>query len=72
MGRTVDVDDLLAAAEVAELLGLTNQKGVSVYAARHADFPEPVVVRANGFVKLWERSDIEAWRESHPARPTGG
>jgi predicted DNA-binding transcriptional regulator AlpA len=56
----IDLDDLLAAGEVAELLGLGSSRAVSVYRSRYPDFPAPVVVK--GKCTLWLRSDVEGWR----------
>jgi predicted DNA-binding transcriptional regulator AlpA len=68
MGRKVDLDDLLDAREVAELLGLASANAVNVYVGRYRDFPEPVLVRP-GF-RLWLRTDVEAWaRETGRSRP---
>ena len=66
MGRRVDVDELLSAAEVAELLGFSMRQVVSIYARRYEDFPQPVVVKSNGHTQLWAREDIEEYR-SHRA-----
>ena len=62
----VDTEDLLDSNEVAELLGLGNNRAVSTYRARYDDFPEPVIEKPSGKCVLWLRSDIEAW-----ARKTG-
>lgn len=61
----MDIADLLDASEVAELLGIKRR---SVYhMARYLDgFPQPAVVK--GRSPLWERRQVEAWREGHPAR----
>jgi predicted DNA-binding transcriptional regulator AlpA len=68
VGREVDLDDLLDAREVAELLGLSSANAVNVYRGRYKDFPEPVLVRP-GF-RLWLRSDVEAWaRETRRRAP---
>lgn len=64
MARTVDVDDLVDATEVAELLGLAHRNTVSVYQRRYPDMPRPVVERGGGRTKLWLRSEIKQWRES--------
>jgi predicted DNA-binding transcriptional regulator AlpA len=66
MGRTVDVDDLVDAAEVARLLGLSHRNSVRIYRTRYADFPEPVVNMGVGRCLLWLRPEVEAW-----ARATG-
>lgn len=62
----IDPADLVDVAQVATLLGLSNQKGVGIYRSRHADFPQPVVVASSGRCLLWLRQDIEAWRAIHP------
>lgn len=65
MGRTIDVEDLLSAAEVAELLGLSMRQVVSTYARRYDSFPTPAVVKSNGHTKLWIREDVEEWNRVH-------
>lgn len=61
VGRRVDLDDLLDAAQVATLLGLSSAGAISVYQSRYADFPEPAVSRQSGRCRLWLRGEIEAW-----------
>lgn len=63
MGRTVDLDDLLDAAAVAELLGLGNARSVSTYRGRDEAFPSPVLKSSGGRCQFWLRADIEAWQE---------
>lgn len=58
VGDAVDPDDLIDTAAVAELIGLTNPRGVSVYRKR-AGFPAPAIER--GRCLLWLRADVEAW-----------
>ena len=53
---------LMGTSEIAELLGVTNQRVDQL--ARRTDFPEPVAVLAAG--RIWNRADVEAW-----ARRTG-
>ena len=62
----VDPDDLLTLAEVAELIGLSNPRGMYVYLRRYP-FPDPVIDRSG--VRLWHRSDIERWHKDHIQRP---
>jgi predicted DNA-binding transcriptional regulator AlpA len=62
MGRRIDVDDMIDAADVAKILGLANQKSVHVYAARYADMPKPVLDRGPRRAKLWLRSEVLAWQ----------
>jgi predicted DNA-binding transcriptional regulator AlpA len=59
----IDTDDLVDATEVAELLGLSSGRAISVYRARYDDFPEPVVVKAKGRLLLWRRQDVRLWGE---------
>lgn len=65
MGRHVDVEDLLSAAEVAEALGFSARQVVSIYARRYDSFPRPAVVKSNGRTQLWAREDVEEWDRDH-------
>ncbi len=62
MGRSVDVDNLVSAAEVAEILGLSHHNSVTTYYRRYPDFPKPVVNKSNGRIRLWDRKEIHEWR----------
>lgn len=64
VGRKVDVDDIVGAAEIAERLGLANSQLVHVWRRRHDDFPEPV--RELKRAHVWAWPDVERW-----ARATG-
>lgn len=55
----IDPADLIDPPEVAEIIGLGNPNGVSVYRRRYADFPVPVVEK--GRCVLWLRQDVETW-----------
>jgi glutathione-regulated potassium-efflux system ancillary protein KefG len=57
----VDVDDLIDAHEVADVVGLTNKRAVSVYQRRYPDMPRPIVDRGHKRAKLWLRSDVMDW-----------
>lgn len=59
MGRRVDVDDLIDAKGVAEIIGLTHRNGVYTYRSRHPDFPQPVIT--HGRCYMWHRGDIARW-----------
>ncbi|UDY35531.1 hypothetical protein [Dermatobacter hominis] len=61
MGKKVDLDDLLDVADVAELIGLSNPKGVSTYQRRYEDFPAPIWASRGGRCQLWLRTDVEKW-----------
>jgi predicted DNA-binding transcriptional regulator AlpA len=59
MGRKVDVDQLVDAAEVARRLGLAGPQVVHNWRRRHADFPSPVARFGHAVVWVW--SDVKAW-----------
>ncbi len=61
MTPRVNTDDLIDAAEVAELLGFAHRNAVSLYQRRYEDMPRPIVVRSNGKTMLWLRSEVIAW-----------
>lgn len=61
MPKVVDVDDLIDASGVAQLLGLAQRNTVSLYQRRYRDMPRPVVDLGRGRCKLWVRSDMERW-----------
>lgn len=69
MGRLVDLDELIDAADVARLLGLAQTTSVYVYLARYPDMPRPVLDRGPRRAKLWLRSEIESWSDSRARRP---
>ncbi|MCU1358807.1 MAG: Prophage regulatory protein (AlpA) [Ilumatobacteraceae bacterium] len=58
MTKKVDPDQLIGPEEVAPIIGLTNQRGVSVYRKRPG-FPAPIIDK--GRCVLWLRADIERW-----------
>jgi glutathione-regulated potassium-efflux system ancillary protein KefG len=68
MGRKVDVEDLLDANGVAELLGLAHRNTVSVYQHRYDDMPRPVREFGDRRAKLWLRPEIERWAAQQGAR----
>jgi glutathione-regulated potassium-efflux system ancillary protein KefG len=68
MGRQVDLDDLIDANGVADLLGLAHRNTVSVYQHRYEDMPRPVLNLGNGRVKLWLRAEIKQWAEDQAGR----
>ena len=61
MGRRVDVDDLLTSAEVASLVGLSHRESVMTYLRRYPEFPQPIIDKTGGRVRLWLRQDVEDW-----------
>lgn len=60
----IAVEQLVGAAEVAEILGVSRQR-VTQLTAR-PDFPAPVAVLAMG--KVWARDDVERWAEERDRR----
>jgi hypothetical protein len=59
MGRTVDLDDLVSAAEIAERFGVRRPQVVHDWVRRHEGFPEPVYRRDR--VRLWLWPEVAAW-----------
>jgi len=57
----VNTEDLVGAAEVARILGLSHPNSATTYLRRYDDFPKPVVDLAESRVRLWLRPDIEQW-----------
>lgn len=74
MAPKVDPEDLIGAAEVAEILGLSQAASVATYRRRYGDFPQPVVNLSKSRISLWLRSDVERWdagRTKRRGRPAG-
>lgn len=69
MNPRVDTDDLIDAAEVADLLGLSHRNSVSLYQRRYPDMPRPVIERGGGRTKLWLKSGMAAWQNQRGAGP---
>jgi glutathione-regulated potassium-efflux system ancillary protein KefG len=57
----IDVDDVIDAQMVAEVLGLAQRNTVSQYQRRYPDMPRPVIDLGQGRCKLWLRSEIVRW-----------
>ena len=70
MGKKVDVDDLVDAREVAEMLGLSSPRAVAVYASR--GLPDPIIDRGPNTAKLWLRQDIERWLRDRSSSKSSG
>jgi predicted DNA-binding transcriptional regulator AlpA len=64
VGKKVDSDDLIGAADVAVILRLSHPSSVTTYLRRYADFPRPVVDLSGSRVRLWRRQDIERWHRT--------
>jgi hypothetical protein len=64
MGRRVDVENLVGAAEIAERLGVKRPQVVHDWRRRYPDFPQPVANLRQALI--WNWPDVERW-----ARKTG-
>jgi predicted DNA-binding transcriptional regulator AlpA len=71
MGRQVDIDDLVDAHDVAQLLGLSHSNNVHLYQRRYPEMPRPVVDRGGRRARLWLRSEVVAWITGRDARRDG-
>lgn len=60
MNRRVDPDELVSAADIADIFAV-GAPAVSNWLKRHADFPNPVALVARGRTYLWLRSDVVRW-----------
>lgn len=60
-------DDLVGAAEVAQMLEVSRQR-VHQLGQEYPDFPKPVARLARGHV--WKRREIAAWDRKHGNRTT--
>jgi predicted DNA-binding transcriptional regulator AlpA len=65
----IDPKDLIDSRQVAEMLGLSSHRAVSVYRSRNDDFPTPVVIRSEGQCILWHRPDVKTWMARRPWGP---
>ena len=63
-GRKVDVDDLIDAHEAAQVVGLAQANSVHLYVRRYPSFPRPVAIVGKSRLRLWLRSEIQAWNNS--------
>jgi len=63
MGRKVDVDELVGAADIADRLGWSHVQTVHTTRRRHPDFPQPTTV-INGTHLVWYWPDVERWARS--------
>lgn len=64
MAESVDPDQLVTTADIADRLGLSHAETVHAWRRRSIGFPEPVLNR--GRLLLWNWPDVERW-----ARATG-
>lgn len=52
-------EDIVGAAEIAELLSITSASTVHQWLRRHPDFPRPVRSLLSGMV--WDWSEVRKW-----------
>lgn len=64
----MDPEDLVDAAQVAELLGLRHRNSVSTYMRRYQDFPRPRVDRGPRRGRFWVRGEVLDWAAHHPGK----
>jgi hypothetical protein len=57
--------DLVGAAEVAELLGVSRQRDTAIVKT-HADFPAAVAELKAG--RIWRRDEVERWAQEWRSR----
>jgi hypothetical protein len=62
MGRLVDADHLVGAAEIAERLGLAQVQTVHAWRRRYDDFPAPVARLRQALIWAWP--DVERWAKT--------
>jgi predicted DNA-binding transcriptional regulator AlpA len=60
--RSVPVDQLVGAAEIAQRFGLKRASVVHDWRQRYAEFPLPVATLSAGLVWAWP--DVAAWAEA--------
>jgi hypothetical protein len=71
VASNLDPSDLVGAAEVSRILGLSHATSVTTYLHRYEDFPKPVIDVSSSHARLWSRQDIERWhlaRSRHDGR----
>lgn len=59
VGRRIDLDDLVGAAEIAERLGLASRRLVHDWRRRDVKFPLPV--KELGSAHIWDWREVEQW-----------
>jgi predicted DNA-binding transcriptional regulator AlpA len=64
----VEIDDLLDAQGVADVLGLSHRNTVFQYQRKYENMPPPAIDLGEGRVKLWLRPQIERWAAQQAAQ----
>ena len=70
MGRKIDVDHLVGAAEIAERLGGKRPHLIHDWRRRYPEFPEPVLVLRGTMVWVW--GEVEEWAHHTGRLPRSG
>lgn len=61
------MDEVMGAAEIADLLGVSRQRVQQL--VTRSDFPKPVAHLTMG--KVWKTDDVQAWHAARQRRLTG-
>ena len=61
MGKKIDLNDLIDAKAIADILNLSHREAVSLYQKRYVDMPRPVLDLGKGRPRLWLKSEINRW-----------
>lgn len=61
MGRKIDAEQLVGAAEIAERLHVAQVQTVHLWRRRYEDFPPPVAQLRQAMIWYWP--DIELWAD---------
>lgn len=62
VGRKIDVENLVGAAEIADRLGISHAQTVHNFRKRYPDFPQPVATLRQAMV--WDWPEVEDWARS--------
>jgi predicted DNA-binding transcriptional regulator AlpA len=73
-GRTVEVENLVGAADIAARLGLRHAEHIHDFARRDTTFPRPVAQIGGPTLKtmVWDWSEVEAWARKVGRLPAEG
>jgi hypothetical protein len=68
VSQKVEIEDLLDAQGVADVLGLSHRNTVFQYQRKYEAMPRPAIDLGEGRVKLWLRPQIERWAMEQAAQ----
>ena len=76
MPRKVNVDNLVGAQEIADLLGVARPQVIHEWRRRHPDFPAPVAQLGGAGKRsafhVWNWPDVERWARATGRYPVKG